>query len=140
MAQKIVVPTLSAHGWVKDPPVMMDFLLAHFFESDYIQSEIYGDHVANVQVILQQFSQDVPGLINKLQSKLSDYVGAHFPEGVSVDVQQSESKSLKPDEVAIRIFMTVTSEGTEYSVGRMLGLLNSKFRTLVKLNNEGEEE
>lgn len=129
----VVVPTLSDRGWVTSPNEKIDMLLAHFFESDAIQSYIYGNQIANFQSLLALYSNDRDGLQLALGDKLTGYITRHF-DSASVNVNIADD-DIKGNALKIIIYCSFVQDGLSYSAGRLISTMNSKFMSITDINN-----
>lgn len=130
------VPTLSIKGWVTSPAERADFLMSHFYESDKLQSLIYGDNVSSLQWLIEQYGHSIPTLSERLRMTLMDYLGAYY-DAVNIDVVSDDSADNLTGRVTLTIKCRVTQDAQEYSFGKLLTLTNSKFDKIIDFNNNG---
>lgn len=133
----IPVPTLSTSGWVTSLSEKADYLLAFFFQTDGLQSFLYGDNVSSMPVIIQKKQNDVPGLIELTRTTLENYLGNYYTH-VAVDVQtDSETINNTTSRIQLYIYINVTEEDKTYSMGGLVQLIDGKFKEFIKENNTG---
>jgi hypothetical protein len=130
-----VVPTLSSFGWVNSPAVKADVLMAHFFEANKSQTNLYGPNVSSLQWLIQQKGNDPNALASAVESALSAYLGRYF-DGASISVQALlENPDTDQSRYSLRVQGTITAEGKEYSLEKLLELNDGKFKLFAELNN-----
>ena len=129
------VPTLSTMGWVRDAVGKMDFLLSHFFLSDYNQTYLYRGHVTSLPRIIEKNGSDVKGLLEDLERSLFAYLGAYY-DSVEVSATEGvnpiESPSNKLDVV---LTLGVSEAGVQGRYTRLLQASGSKMQNILTLNN-----
>lgn len=128
----IVVPTLSGSGWLRSREEKADALLAHFYESDKLQSNIYGDNVSSLQWIIEEHGKDIVKVIELLEDTLNIYLGRYY-DAVNTTVSETVNSN---NEVTLRIYCRVSDGGKEYSFGNLLSIKNSKMIKVMNLNND----
>lgn len=132
----IPVPTLSFSGWIRSTPEKADFLFAHFYESERSQSFLYRNRVSNLQYIIQSNQGDIDKTCREIQSTLTDYFSAYFPQ-VTVEIDYQE-KPVDSGKITIRMYISVTDkDGKEFNLSRLADLIDSKFDKVRKLVNDG---
>jgi hypothetical protein len=132
------VPTLSMHGWVTNTAEKIDFLLAHWVESDAEQDTIYGTSVSNLQEIVQKFNDDPYRMASEIQSKLSTYLARYYPDGVTIETQVSPAKDqVQVTEFRVNLGVTIFFKvgDKEYKAPHQLSLIDSKFNSFIRINN-----
>lgn len=138
----VPVPTLSSAGWVRSASQKADFLLSHFYESDKFQTYIYGQNVTNLQWLIEQYGHDIIKVCQEIQRALELYLGRYY-ESVAINVVSDDDPAINavPNEtssIKLRLYAQVTEKGKDYSFARLIMATNSKFASIVKLNNEGK--
>jgi len=131
-----VVPSLSLDGWVSNPPEMADYLLSHFFLSEYSQSQLWYKKVSSLPWIIQNNQGNMRGTVREMQDTLEKYFGAYFPQ-VTVEVTHDDGGDTR-SKVDLHIFISVVDRtGKEHSVAKMVQVIESKINKIVNLNNTG---
>lgn len=126
-----VLPTLSSVGWVSATAEKADIALAHFFESDAIQTHLYRGKVTSLQAIIQEAGKDTYALVNSVREKLSIYLNRYFDSVlVEADIVDDPGNKLN-----LRIYAKITEKGKEYSFGRLLVVSNNNTTKVINLNN-----
>jgi hypothetical protein len=134
----IPVPSLSSAGWVVSPAEKADLLISHFYASDKSQTFLYGSNVANLQWVIEQSAHDIVNLVALLERELVRYLSAYY-SNVTVEVASDETLGTVIDNrVTLRVYASVTeNDGTTYSFGKLLNVVDSKIASIVNLNNFG---
>lgn len=137
----IAVPTLTAAGWVRSPADKADALMSHFYESDKFQTYLYGQAVTNVQWLIEQHGHDVLTLCTRMREALEDYLNRYYDAAlVQVTSDDNPSYNETPNQsskITLRLVITVTDGGRDYSFAKLIQASDSKFERIVDLNNEG---
>ena len=137
MVSKTLHPTLDTDGWVDSPIKCADYLLSHFFLSDYSQTAHFPGLVASFAWILQRYQGDYSRILEETQSTLS----AHFEKQFSnVEVQVSDipnPDSINQKQLSLYVVFTDTT-GTEYNLARIVQYAdNLKVTNIIAVNNTG---
>lgn len=135
MATIIPVPTMSTQGWVTDLSGKLDFLLAHFFLSDYNQTQLYPTKVTSLPEIIERVGGDATQVRQLLESSLNTYLGRYYPS-ISVVVTPMTDQDVDMS-IAVNLHLNIgVNDGDQ--VGRFERLVkteNSKMSQIIKLNN-----
>lgn len=132
------VPTLSTHGWVTNTAEKIDFLLAHWVESDAEQDTIYGNNVTNLQEVIQKYNDDPHRIASEIQNKLGAYLSRYYPDGVIVETSVTPAKDQEPvNEFRMNIGVVIVFKvgDKEYKAPHQLSLIDSKFNAFTRINN-----
>ena len=130
-------PSLSEDGWITSSQQQGDYLFAQFFASDYSQTQLYLGEVASMAWVIQETQGDVSRTCMLLRDTLQKYFQRYFPR-TTVEVNEIQSDP-PTSSASLRIYLSYTDqEGTEYIIGRLIELMDSKVSKIVKLNNTGE--
>jgi hypothetical protein len=131
-----VMPTLSTFGWVMNPLEKLDFALAHFFESDKLQTSIYGSNVTSFPWILEQHSHDVIQAADQVRSALNTYLSRYY-DGANVDVKVTPENTTSPgSRMRMSLAVSVIDNGSEYQASRLALLSEGKLLQFINANNE----
>lgn len=134
MDSNIVVPTLSLDGWVKSTAEKADYLMAHFFEAEYSQTQFYRNSVASFPWIIQNNQGDMPKTTRALQETLTLYFSRYF----SQVVVQSSYKSITENssQIQLNIYVSfVDHDNKEFSLARLVDVVDSKLSRVLTINN-----
>lgn len=130
----VQVPTLSASGWAGNISEKLDKLISYFFLSDFSQSHLYRGHIASLPYILKQCADNRSLLRSETSRVLLGFLKPYFDQ-VQVDVQVLAIDESKPDNINLRVDVTVTQDAVIYSVGREIQTINSKVVAIFEANN-----
>lgn len=128
------VPSLSSDGWVTSTPMKADYLISHFFLSEYSRTYLYKGHIASFPWLLQNHKNDLSALKRAVEQTLKDYFGSYFPSA-TVEVTTKNEEGSK---YAIIIYVSVTDvDGKEFSIGRLAQVVDAKIVRIQQINNYG---
>lgn len=134
MGNLIPIPALSEDGWVFDSIKLADYLLSHFFVSDYSQSYIYNKHVASLPWIILDTQGDITRTITVTRETLSTYFSRYF-KNVIVEVMEVPNEA-EPSKGQISIYVRFTdSENKEFVLGRLIKIANTTIEKIITLSN-----
>jgi hypothetical protein len=134
MTTPSVIPALSQDGWVTSTAQKADYLISHFFLSEYSQSLLYAGNVASFQWIIQNNQGDMLKTNSTLRETLRIYFSRYFSEVVV------ESNYVETPENSGRVRITLyvsfkDHEGKEFVLSRLVEILDTKIEKVLKLNN-----
>jgi len=131
-----LLPTLSSDNWVDDSEKKADYLLAHFFESDYSQTSLYLGKISSLSWVIQEGNNDMPKTLSLLRTTINDYLSRYFN---SVETEVSINNDNQPSSyVYLNLYIGFTdSEGREYTLSRLLETMDGKLNRVIKNNNLG---
>lgn len=131
------VPTLSTYGFVADQASKIDYLLSHFFLSDYNQTFLYPGYVYSLPEIIQKNGGEVDGVTSDLTRKLKDYLGRYYLQ-VELDIHPANGQGTDASSrIELIISMNLVDEGKNAQFVRLLRADNSRMSEISKYNNEG---
>lgn len=133
----IPVPTLSTQGFVYDQAGKIDYLLSHFFLSDYNQTYLYPGTVSSLPEIIQKNGGEVNGVIHDLTRKLKDYLGRYY-DSIDLDIYSPNNNDADVStkaELVISLSVVDGNKSTEFT--RLLRTTNSKMSEIIRINNDG---
>ena len=128
----IVVATLSSEGWLTDPRNQAIYLMRYFLISDYSQSNDHRGQVRSLPYYIQKGSGNFFYLREDIQLALNELFGRHF-DTVEVGVKiltVEDLPTIDKSRFNIDISVIVTKEGKQYSLGRLLQVLNKDITIL----------
>lgn len=132
----ISVPALSSSGWTRSPAEKADLLMSHFYESDKFQTYIYGPNVTSLPWLIEQYGNDPSRVCREIEDQFGNYLQRYY-DAVSVQCISNDNDTNNTSEITLRLFATVTEQGKEYVIARLIMAKDSKFQRIVKLNNQG---
>lgn len=132
------IPQLSEAGWVTNPKEKADLMFAHFFLSEFSQTQFYPGRISSFPYIVQSTLNDVDKLIETTKETLRNYFRPFYSK-VSVEMIFNEDKT-KPATYIFDISIVLTDQtGKEYSVAKAGIEVDSKTARVLNLNNTGRE-
>jgi hypothetical protein len=115
---------------------MADSMFAHFFATDYSQTEIYPGNISSFAWIIQNNLNDISSLISAVRTTLTSYFTRYF-QSVTVEVNQKDELD-DPSKVGLTIYIGFTDrQGKTYNLARLVRDIGSKTSSIVKINNYG---
>jgi len=131
-----ILPTFSHVGWVTNPLERIDYLIAHFFETQKSQTHFYND-IHSFQSILGD-GNTLDEVREKLIQYMTSYIATQF-NNVELDVD-IEPKSGNEDDVdmLVTVYCSFMDKGIKYSISNAIELLGNKVKRIYKINEEGE--
>lgn len=131
-----VVPSLSDDGWVVSSALRANYLLTHFFLSEYSQTALYPGNVASLPYIIQQNQGDPTGTATAIRATLASYFTQYFKNvDTQVDFITDPNNNSK---IQIRIYMSFADEdGVALNLAKIVNVENSKVADFANLNNNG---
>ena len=134
MSENYQLPTLSPEGWVQSTAEQADYLISHFFTSEYSQSYFYNSNVSSFQWIIQNAQGDMNKTIADLKSTLSIYYNRYFND-VVVEITYKQLP-IDSSKVNITLYISfIDKTGKEFILGKTLELINSKISKIISINN-----
>lgn len=137
----VAVPTLSSAGWVRAPADKADFLMSHFFESDKFQTLLYGQNVCNLQWLIERYGHDMTLVCQEIRRDVQVYLARYYDTAnvqVTVDTDPAYNTVVNDSSfVKLRLVMTVTENGKEYSIAKLIEISDGKFKRIANMINEG---
>lgn len=131
------VPTLSTYGFVRDQASKIDYLLSHFFLSDYNQTYLYPGNVTSLPEIIQKHGGEVAGVISELNRRLRDYLLRYYID-VDLEIRMADNSDADLSTKAeLIISVNVMDEGINSQFIRLLRSSDSRLSEIVKYNNDG---
>lgn len=130
----IVLPALSTDGWVSNTPAIADYLISHFFVSEYSQTALYPTNVASFPWIIQNNQGDMLNTTRQMRTTLERYFGRYFTDTV-VDIAYKEVPEFS-GRIQLDLFMKFKdSDGKEFVLSRVVEIVDSKISKVLKINN-----
>ena len=130
------VPSLSEDGWVTDAKHKADYLMAHFFLSDYSQTQLYLGQVSSLPWVIQAGQGDIPRTVSLLRQTLATYFQRYFDE-VVVEVTDQTPVDSSSVELVLYIAFVDPQTGLTYTVNEVLQERNGVFSRVASISNTG---
>ncbi len=134
MSSKVLLPSLSEHGWTNSPMATAAQLFSHFLLSDRSQTYLYEDKVSSLPWIIQETQKDMTRTITLVQSTLTEYYGRYFND-VVVEVTEIPNTE-DPSKGQISIYLKFKdTEGEEFVLGKLIHLIDSTVSKVIDISN-----
>ena len=129
------VPTMSTQGWVTDPALKFDKLLADFFLADHNQSYVYAGSIKTLQGLIELHGTHIGPLIGDLNESLKNYLERYY-DMVEVSVKSANDQVSDPKgRMTLVITIGVNDRGTQKQFGRLLEAVNGSMQQISKIND-----
>lgn len=128
------LPTLSSSGFVDDIAEKADRLTAYYFVSEASQSNLFLGNITSLTSQVQIHGHDENQLVQAIEGDLSRYFGPFF-DLVDVTATAAVPDPAEPGRLNLRVGVIVTEGGQQYSLGRLITVVNSKISKIVDINN-----
>lgn len=130
------VPTLSQDGWVTDPNLKGDYLLSHFFLSEFSQTQLYIGNVASLPYLIQKNQGNNNSLQSDAEETLRNYFSRYFTQvDVQVIINQDTTNVNKSQ---FNFYVSYNdSFGQRLSLGKAVDTVNSTITNIIDINNNG---
>ncbi len=136
MTSKYLFPSLDTDGWVETTVKTADYLLSHFFLSDYSQTAHFPNTVASFAWILQRYMGESERIKEETQNVLSAYFSKQFSD---VEVQVTELTT--PDSInqqQLTLFLQFTDQdGITHNLSRLIKYSGLKVNEVIAVINQG---
>lgn len=134
MAEAILFPSLSEDGWVQSPDKIADYMLSHFFVSDYSQTYNYKGQVSSLPWILQDTQGNITQACTAVRAALNTYFSRYF-NSVVVEVRELPNPD-SPTKGQITIYVNFTdAQGKVYVLGKLLQIADTIIEKIININN-----
>jgi len=129
------VPTASSKGWIYGVAEKADALFAYFQTTEPSQSNLFHSWVVSLPGLIQKYSNDFPGLIQEAEIQLKRMYESYFDRtNVTVRVVPADADlNVSSARYDLQISMVITDDGTDYSLGSLLTVVNSRINAIKKL-------
>ncbi len=134
------VPSLSPDGWIVDPVIKADRMIAHFFAANPEQTAIYKGNVYSIQNLIANYQNDPDVLALQVKTALANYFSRYF-NNVIVDANTIDASSFPQAPTGTQVLQIYVSmydpSSGQFDLTKTFGILNSKILNIVSLNNTG---
>ena len=137
MTSKTLHPVLDTDGWVNSSIKVADYLLSHFFLSDYSQTAHFPGQVASFAWIVQRYQGDYTRIQEEIQSTLASHFEKQFSNiEIQVgDVPNADSNNQK--QLSLYLVFTDAS-GANFNLSRTIQYSdNLKITNIISVSNTG---
>jgi hypothetical protein len=133
----IMLPSLTTKGWIvleDHPLVVANYLIAHFFCSDYSQTQIYLKSVKSFAWAMQENRGDIIATMDSLKSSLASYFRVYFE---NADVTVIEYPKVYTNNISLTITVEFTSKGIKYNISRAIQIVDGIAQQIIEVSNYG---
>jgi len=128
------VPSLSSDGFITEIRKKADMVMAHYFASDYSQSNAFLGEVTSLAYQVQQYGSDTNRLKEEIETKLTRYLERYF-DAASVTVTITDGTSA--NRYNIDFDAMVVKDNLRYSVGRLVEVQNGRLANIINRLQNG---
>lgn len=134
MTSLYLFPSLDTDGWVNSPVKVADYMLSHFFLSDYSQTAFFSTKIASFAWLLQRHQNDLTGLFDETQQILSSYFSTQF---TNVEVQVNEAPDqTTSNKTGMNLYLGFTDqEGVAHTLSRLIKYSGMKVTEVLAVIN-----
>lgn len=134
--ENVLLPSLSQDGWVSSTKEKLDYLMSHFFLSDYSQTYFYGGYVSSLSYVLQQNQGNMIDTKNAITNTLTSYLGRYKFTDIAVDVGIKDEIDNSTRQI-MSIYISITDQDNKsFTFANVVETTDSKFSKIIQLNNE----
>lgn len=128
------MPSLSTDGWVNDSIQIADYMMSHFFLSEYSQTYLYPNNVASLPYLIEINKGSPQKTAQAIEQTLTQYFENYFKD---VTVQcRYRNDSTDDTRASVDVFIEYSdSDGVQHSFGKSAEMVNGKFNKIVQINN-----
>lgn len=131
-----MLPTFSQSGWVTNPLERVDFMIAHFFETQKSQTHFHKNSVSSYQSLIADAPS--PGqLATNVETYLGEYLSTQF-QRVAIEVEvKGAFGDPNNNELTIEIGCSLDADGVRYTLSHAIELLGTNVKKIRRLDETG---
>lgn len=114
------IPTFSSSGFVHEPKLMLDKILAYYDALNYSGTLLYRGEIKSLARAVFDTTGDINLLVDRVKADLTTVLKSNFPDGVEVTVTAEQLTEV--DMYNLKVSARVSREGKEYDLA---GAINS---------------
>lgn len=133
---EIAIPSLSAEGFITDIRKMGDMVMAHYFASDFSQSNAFYGQITSLAYHVQQYGHQPERLRDEIETRVTQYLERYF-DGATVTVTITDHEQGSPNRYNINFDAVVIKGDQRYSLGRLIEVQNGKVKNIINLFQTG---
>lgn len=134
MTARYLYPTLGPDGWVRASVKTADYIMSHFFLSEYSQTSEFKGQVSSFPWIMSKNQQDLEGIRRGVKEALAREFGYQFTN-VTVEVTDTPVED-SINLYALIIFLEFTdSTGKVHNLSRLIRHNFDKVTEIIDINN-----
>lgn len=129
------VAHLGLKGWVDDPVVKLDLLLAQSMVAEWSQSNRFRGTITSFPYLVAKFSSDPIAMKKETEAAYQSYIEKYY-EGAIVEVgyRDYNDGSGKYD---LTLYIEVYVDGKKYDLTRGFEIIDSTFKMITEVSNYG---
>lgn len=128
-------PTMSTQGWVTDPSIKFDRLLADFFLADHNQSYFYKGSIKTLQGLIEKNGNQIGPLAGELKQALVNYLERYY-DSVEVSVDIRSANVVDPGgKMTLAVSVGITDTGTQKQFARLLDTEGGVMQQIRNIND-----
>ena len=128
------MPSMSTDGWVTDSVQIADYLMSHFFLSEFSQTALYPKQVSSLPYLIEIYKKSPKATADAIQKTLVIYFSRYF-NNVVVQCQNRDDPSDDRKAIVDIFIEYVDSDGKLYSFAKAAEMIEGKFNKIVEINN-----
>lgn len=128
------IPTMSSIGWVNTLAEVADYEISCFITAEFSQTVLHYGKIPSLQYLLRQHANRPLELEAALRTVLENIMNVAFP-GQAETLVTVEAAETNPSNLTIRLQATITKNGGQHLVGRVVQYENSKIVKIAKIVN-----
>lgn len=128
-------PSLSAIGWVTDAAVKADKILCDFITANYSQTILFRGKIKSLAYYIQH-QQSEHELEETLHLNITRLLEAYYDScDVNIKITPIEVNGVveSDNRLDIRIDAIVVQDGTRYSLGKIVSVVNNKIGQILSI-------
>lgn len=138
MATNRPAPSLDSRGWIENVQEKADYIITWAFLENFSASRLYHGRISSPHKIFQMHADNIPRMTESLRAMFEDLLGRYF-DMVTVQISESAETALDSSGPAkLEMTCTITHEGNNYQLAKLIGVSGSKFELLTTVINDGE--
>ncbi len=124
------VPSLDGAGWIHDPALKVDMILANYASTQYSQTILYRNLISSFSKDIQLCSQQWNRLPETMLQSLDRLFTAYFDQvDITVDLDE-DSMNAETNSFQVLITGSLVQDGKNYDLSKVLQVTNSKFASV----------
>lgn len=134
MTSKYFIPTADLDGWVNSPIKVADYLVSHFFLSDYSQTMEFKGDVASFSWLLHSHQGDISRITSETKNTLADYFSKYFHDVKVEIVEKQEENSI--NNYGLMLYLEFTDNlGIIHTLSRLIKHNGMKVNDIIAVIN-----
>lgn len=128
------MPSMSTDGWIEDPLQVADYLMSHFFLSEYSQTALFPKEVTSLPYIMYKNQGSPQNTSDAIKDRLAIYFSRYFTDVVVQTAQRDDPTDAT--KAIIDCFIEFRDHlGKVHSFAKSAEIIDNKFNRIVHINN-----